>query len=211
MYYIWESSRLKESILFQKSSLPFTVRINCSSDLKMFANSWPSASNFKSFSPLLQQIVSHSSSKQFWKQNTRATLSYFWSVHVKKKLGSHPSSYNSLQCCILFEVAFKFLSPSFYSNFGNCNFIEILAPLCNVHPLSWHLYMMRNLSAFFSEVSVTTKFCHCQNKHQFLLAFSVWISPWFFLFSFWNYIANTHRSSRSEQIFIKTTYEWILF
>ena len=150
---------------------------------------------------LLQQIVSHSSSKQFWKQNTRATLSYFWSVHVKKKLGSHPSSYNSLQCCILFEVAFKFLSPSFYSNFGNCNFIEILAPLCNVHPLSWHLYMMRNRSAFFSEVSVTTKFCHCQNKHQFLLAFSVWISPWFFLFSFWNYIANTHRSSRSEQIF----------
>ena len=122
---------------------------------------------------------------------------YMW----RNKVGSHPSSYNWLQCCILFEVAFKFLSPSSYSNFGNCNFIEILAPLCNVHPLSWHLYMMRNRSAFFSEVSVTTKFCHCQNKHQFLLTFSVWISPWFFLFSFWNYIANTHRSSRSEQIF----------
>ena len=97
----------------------------------------------------LQQIVSHSSSKQFLKQNTRATLSYFWSVHVKKKLGSHPSSHNWLQCCILFEVAFKFLSPSPYPNFGNWNFIEILAPLCNVHPLSWHLYMMRNRSTFF--------------------------------------------------------------
>ena len=34
----------------------FTVRINCSSDLKIFANSWPSASNFKSFSRSLEQF-----------------------------------------------------------------------------------------------------------------------------------------------------------
>ena len=35
---------------------PFTVRINCSSDLKFFANSRPSASNFKSFSRTLEQF-----------------------------------------------------------------------------------------------------------------------------------------------------------
>ena len=35
---------------------PFTVRINCSSDLKNFANSRPSASNFKSFSQSQEQF-----------------------------------------------------------------------------------------------------------------------------------------------------------
>ena len=35
---------------------PFTVWINCSSDLKNFANSWPSALNFKSFSWSLEQF-----------------------------------------------------------------------------------------------------------------------------------------------------------
>ena len=35
---------------------PFTVWINCSSDLKHFANSLPSASNFKSFSRSLEQF-----------------------------------------------------------------------------------------------------------------------------------------------------------
>ena len=33
---------------------PFTVWINCSSNLKIFDNSWPSASNFKSFSRSLE-------------------------------------------------------------------------------------------------------------------------------------------------------------
>ena len=35
---------------------PFTVGINCSSDLKNFANSWLSASNFKFFSLLVEQF-----------------------------------------------------------------------------------------------------------------------------------------------------------
>ena len=35
---------------------PFTVWINCSSDLKFFVNSWPSASNFKSFSRSQEQF-----------------------------------------------------------------------------------------------------------------------------------------------------------
>ena len=35
---------------------PFTIRINYSSDLKIFANSWPSALNFKSFSQSVEQF-----------------------------------------------------------------------------------------------------------------------------------------------------------
>ena len=38
--------------------LPFTLRINCSCHLKMFANSHPSASNFKSFSRSLEKLFS---------------------------------------------------------------------------------------------------------------------------------------------------------
>ena len=35
---------------------PYTVWINCSSDLNFFANSWPSASNFRNFSRSLKQF-----------------------------------------------------------------------------------------------------------------------------------------------------------
>ena len=41
---------------YQKLFWPFTVIINCSSDLKIFANSWPLASNFKRFSRSLEQF-----------------------------------------------------------------------------------------------------------------------------------------------------------
>ena len=43
-----------------------TVWINCYSDLKNFANSLPSALNFKSFSRSLEYFFSHSRLKQFW-------------------------------------------------------------------------------------------------------------------------------------------------
>ena len=45
---LWE--QVKKTLCYQKLFWPFTVWINCSSDLKMVANSWPSASNFRSFS-----------------------------------------------------------------------------------------------------------------------------------------------------------------
>ena len=41
--------QVKKAFCYQKLFWPFTARINCSSDLKNFANSRPSASNFKSF------------------------------------------------------------------------------------------------------------------------------------------------------------------
>jgi len=44
------------SCLFQNLFWPFTVWMNYSSDLKKFANSWPSALNFKKFSLSLEQF-----------------------------------------------------------------------------------------------------------------------------------------------------------
>ena len=48
--------QVKKAFCYQKLFWPFTVWINCSSDLKNFANSRPSASNFKSFFRSLEQF-----------------------------------------------------------------------------------------------------------------------------------------------------------
>ena len=48
--------QVKKALCYQKLLWPFTVWKNCSSDLKNFANSRPSASNFKSFSWSLAQF-----------------------------------------------------------------------------------------------------------------------------------------------------------
>ena len=48
--------QVKEAFRYQKLFWPFTVWINCWSDLKFFANSRPSISNFKSFSVSLEQF-----------------------------------------------------------------------------------------------------------------------------------------------------------
>ena len=48
--------QVKKAFCYQKLFWPFTVWINCSSDLKDLANSRPSALNFKSFSCSLEQF-----------------------------------------------------------------------------------------------------------------------------------------------------------
>ena len=48
--------QVKKAFCYQKLFWPFTVWINCSSDLKTFANSPPSVSNFKSLSLSLEQF-----------------------------------------------------------------------------------------------------------------------------------------------------------
>ena len=48
--------QVKKAFCYQKLFWPLTVWINCSSDLKIFANSWTSASNFKSFSQSTEQF-----------------------------------------------------------------------------------------------------------------------------------------------------------
>ena len=48
--------QVKKAFCYQKLLWPFTVGINCSSGLKNFENSLPSASNFQSFSRSLEQF-----------------------------------------------------------------------------------------------------------------------------------------------------------
>ena len=48
--------QVKKAFCYQILFWPFTVWTNCFSDLKNFVNSWPSASNFKSFSRSLEQF-----------------------------------------------------------------------------------------------------------------------------------------------------------
>ena len=48
--------QFKKAFCYKKLFWPFTVWINCSSFLKIFANSRPTASNFKSFSRSLEQF-----------------------------------------------------------------------------------------------------------------------------------------------------------
>ena len=58
IYQIWETSRniLKKHSVTKKLFWPFTLRTNCSIDLKIVANSRLLASNFKSFSRPLEQF-----------------------------------------------------------------------------------------------------------------------------------------------------------
>ena len=91
---IWKTSRNKPKKVFcyQKLFWPFTVRTNCSSDLKIFANSRPSASNFKSFSWSLEHFFLTVGQNNFgnkisflhWRMCT-ATKSSF-SPDVRKKI-----------------------------------------------------------------------------------------------------------------------------
>ena len=50
--------QVKKAFCYQKLFWPFTAWINCSSDLKNFANSRPSASNFKSICQSLEYFSS---------------------------------------------------------------------------------------------------------------------------------------------------------
>ena len=51
-----QEEHVKKAFCYQRLFWPFTVWINCSSDLKNFANSWPSVFNFNSFSWSLEQF-----------------------------------------------------------------------------------------------------------------------------------------------------------
>ncbi len=63
--------QIKKALLFSH----FTVRIICSSDLKSFANSRPSAMNFKSFSWSLEQFFLTVSQNNFSNK-----IPFFWSL-----------------------------------------------------------------------------------------------------------------------------------
>ena len=48
--------QIRKAFCYQKVVWPFTVWKNCSNDLEFLANSWPSDSNFKSFSRSMEHF-----------------------------------------------------------------------------------------------------------------------------------------------------------
>ena len=58
IYLRWPTKykKVKKVFCYEKLFWSFTIWMNCSSDLQNFANSWPSASNFKIFSQSLEQF-----------------------------------------------------------------------------------------------------------------------------------------------------------
>ena len=76
---------LNPDYFFQKLFWPLTVWINCSSYLKNFANSQPSASNFKSFSQSLEHFF-HTVGQNIF--GDKIPFIFFWHlnfIHSKKK------------------------------------------------------------------------------------------------------------------------------
>ena len=70
----------KHSVTKNCSDL-FTIWINCSSNLKNFAKSWRSASNFKSFSGSLEQFFLTVGQNNFGKQNTNSWPEFHLKLH----------------------------------------------------------------------------------------------------------------------------------
>ena len=91
---------VKKAFCYQKLFWPFTVWINCSSDLKNFGNSRPSALNFKSFSRSLEHFFLTVRQKKFgnkipilsWQKNSSGSrfsciLDAVFSVRKKTRNG----------------------------------------------------------------------------------------------------------------------------
>ena len=116
IYQMWETSRnkLNKHSVTKNCSDLFTVWINCSSDLKFFANFRPSASNFKSFSQSLGQFfltVGQSNFATKYQLSENPTNLYFLGfyrkrMNVKKKGKSWPRSW----------IKRKLKSPSWMHN-----------------------------------------------------------------------------------------------
>ena len=73
--------------MFQKLPWPFTIRINCSSDLKCQPIQ-PPASIFKKKISIPKTILSHRRSEQFGKQNIKSNLTEKISLKIKQKLNA---------------------------------------------------------------------------------------------------------------------------
>ena len=115
---------------------PFPVWINCYSDLKNFANSRPSASNFKSFSQSLEHFFLTVGQNNFDKKIQFQLIFRVTSHQLKilsgKKLASNCYNYEgtlryltSILVTMLkalgLEISFGSLEPCFFKIIGVCN------------------------------------------------------------------------------------------
>ena len=76
----------EQAFCYQKLFWPFTVWINCSSDLKKIPNSWPSASNFNFFSRLLAHFFLTLRQNNFGNKIPLLTRCYFYNKEKAKQM-----------------------------------------------------------------------------------------------------------------------------
>ena len=113
---VWETSRNK---IKKTKKWLFTAWINCSNDLKSFANSWHSASNFKSFSRSIEQfflIVGQNNCDNKMQLTKKVNFDEFWSSKCK----SHSKYFQDRTCLNQFLQQWFNFSWLFrlYKNFG---------------------------------------------------------------------------------------------
>ena len=100
--------QVKKAFCYQKLFWPFTVWINCSSDLKIFENSRSSASNSKSFSRSLEQFSLRVG------QNNFGNKIPFLSIFQKNNENILPGMvlYAKIMSPLLWSMAWKVKGPS---------------------------------------------------------------------------------------------------
>ena len=103
--------QVKRAFCYQKLFWSFTVRINCSSDLKTFENSRPSASNFKSFSRSLEQFFLTVGQNNFGNK-----IPFLTSCMFLNFVNSQPSALNFKSFSRSLEQLFLTVGQN---NFGN--------------------------------------------------------------------------------------------
>ena len=105
--------QVKKAFCYQKLFRPFTAWINCSSDLKNFANSWHSASNFKRFFRSLERFFLTVGQNNFCKKNITSTLQPL----IKSINWLQPAMYLFK---LFFLPASLFLYNNVYRKLGEC-------------------------------------------------------------------------------------------
>ena len=89
--------QVKKAFCDQKLFWPFTVWINCSSDLKNFVNSQPSLSNLKSFSQTLEQFFLTVGQNNFDNKIPFLLYSYVITINNVHSMQSGSCSYNPVK------------------------------------------------------------------------------------------------------------------
>ena len=101
--------QVKKVFSYQKLIWPFTAWINCSSNLKSFANSLTSASNFKNFSQSLEHTVGQNNfgSKIIYLYLSYMFLVIFCSTNVRIRVISRQEMLEKKGWRLILEIDFS--------------------------------------------------------------------------------------------------------
>ena len=135
--------QVKKAFCYQKLFWPFTVWINCSSDLKNFENSQPSASNFKSFSRSVEQFFLTVGQNNFGNKipSFCVQVSVFWPLLVSDAEIRRLPAISDAQWVDAISVgASFFLTRDFTGHFFPFHIFDLIN-------ISWKYAVLKNTSS----------------------------------------------------------------